>query len=57
MLPIFPDFDKTHRAAAVALSEVRKEARDIGIERREGVRKRVKEMAKDTGESTTREEQ
>ena len=45
---IFPDFNKTNRAAATALSEARQEARDIGIERREGVRKRVKEMTKDT---------
>jgi hypothetical protein len=54
---IFPDFNKTHRSAAIALSEARQEARDVGIERREGVRKRVKEMAKDTGESTTPEQQ
>lgn len=44
----FPDFNKTHRAAATALTEVRQEVRDIGIERREGVRKRVEEMEKDT---------
>ncbi|KAF8799303.1 hypothetical protein BYT27DRAFT_7217897 [Phlegmacium glaucopus] len=52
------EFDKT-RAAATALSEARQEARDMGVERREGVRKRVKEMAKETGkeeESTTREQ-
>jgi hypothetical protein len=46
--PFFPDFNKTHRAAAIALSEARQEARDVGIERREGVRKRVEEMTKDT---------
>jgi len=44
----FPDFNKTHRAAATALSVARQEARDVGIERREGVHKRVKEMTKDT---------
>ena len=43
----FPDFNKSHRAAVTALSEARQEARDIGIERREGMHKRVKEMAKD----------
>ena len=47
IFPFFPDFNKTHRAAATALSEARQEARDVGIERREGVRKRVEEMAKD----------
>ena len=47
-IPFFPDFNKTHRAAVTALSEARQEARDVGIERREGVHKRVKEMAKDT---------
>ena len=48
MFSFFPDFKKTHRAAATALSEARQEARDVGIERRERVHKRVKEMEKDT---------
>lgn len=58
----FPDFNKKHRSAATALSEARQEARDVGIERREEVHRRVKEMAKDIedvkeGESKTLERQ
>ena len=57
----FPDFNKKHRSAATALSEARQEARDVGIERREEVHRRVKEMTKDTedkeGESKTLERQ
>lgn len=45
MFPFSLDLDKIHRATA-ALSEVHLEAQDIGLERREGVRKRVKEMVK-----------
>jgi hypothetical protein len=45
----FLDFNKNHRAAVTALSEARKEARDTGVERREGMRKRVKEMVDRTG--------
>lgn len=61
MFPFSLDLDKTHRAAA-ALSEARREAQDIGVERREGVRKRIKEVVKETGggkqgESTTQEKQ
>ena len=56
------DFNKKHRSAASALSEARQEARDVGIERREEMHKRVKEMAKDNehvkeGESATQERQ
>ena len=58
----FPDFNKKHRSAVTALSEARQEARDVGIERREEVHKRVKEMTRDTervkeGESATPERQ
>jgi len=45
----FLDFNRNHRAAVTALSEARKEARDMGVERREGMRKRVKEMVDQTG--------
>ena len=56
MFSFFLDLDKTHRAAA-ALSEARQEARDIGVERREGMRKRVKEMGGETGEGKEEEEE
>jgi hypothetical protein len=60
MFSFLLDYNKRHRAAATALSEARQEARDMGVERREGVRKRVKEMANGTGtgnESSTPEQQ
>ena len=62
IFPFIPDFNKRHRAAATALSQARQEARDVGVERREGVRNRVKKMAKDTrtckeDERTTPEQQ
>ncbi|KAF8159202.1 hypothetical protein B0H34DRAFT_393877 [Crassisporium funariophilum] len=47
VLPFALDLDKSHRAAASALSQARRDARDMGVERREGVRKRVKEMEVD----------
>lgn len=40
----FVDLDKNHREAASALHQVRNERKEIGPERREGVRKRVREM-------------
>jgi hypothetical protein len=45
---IIPDIYKNHREAASALSQVRQETRQVGVERREGVRRRVKEMAEHT---------
>ncbi|PPR00107.1 hypothetical protein CVT26_008871 [Gymnopilus dilepis] len=40
----FLDLDKNHREAVSALQQVRHERKEIGSERREGVRKRVREM-------------
>ena len=42
---ILPDIHRNHREAVSALSQVRQETRQVGAERREGVRRRVREMA------------
>ncbi|KAF9038666.1 hypothetical protein BJ165DRAFT_1499482 [Panaeolus papilionaceus] len=39
-----PSLDKNHFAAAKALSQARSESREMGAERREGIRNRVKEI-------------
>ena len=39
-----PDIYRNHREAVSALSQVRQETRQVGVERRDGVRRRVKEM-------------
>jgi hypothetical protein len=39
------DFDKRHRAAVTALVQVRCDREEMGAERREGLRKRVREMS------------
>ncbi|KAF8885061.1 hypothetical protein CPB84DRAFT_1964831 [Gymnopilus junonius] len=43
----FIDLDKSHREAVSALQQVRSERNEIGPERREGVRKRVRVMSTD----------
>ena len=48
---ILPDIYKNHREAVSALSQVRQETRQVGTERREGVRRRVREMAEHTADS------
>ena len=39
-----PDIHKNHRAAVSSLVQAREERREVGMERREGVRQRVREM-------------
>ncbi len=39
-----PDIHKNHRAAVSSLVQAREECREVGMERREGVRQRVREM-------------
>ncbi len=41
---LLPDINKNHRVAVSALVEARQERQDIGAERRESVRRRVREM-------------
>jgi len=40
---VVPDLDKTHRKAVAALAQARQE-HEMGAERREGLRQRVKEI-------------
>ncbi|KAF8962391.1 hypothetical protein BDZ97DRAFT_1824852 [Flammula alnicola] len=47
-LPFGLDLDKGHRAAVSALVQVRSEREEMGAERREGMKKRVREMTGDT---------
>jgi len=42
--PFTMDFDKRHREAVSALVQARCDREEMGVERREGLRKRVKEM-------------
>ncbi|PPR05235.1 hypothetical protein CVT24_010341 [Panaeolus cyanescens] len=43
-LTLTPSLDKSHREAAKALSQARSESREMGAERRDGIRKRVRDM-------------
>jgi len=53
---ILPDIYRNHREAVSALSQVRQETRQVGVERREGVRRRVKEMAEHDGVDESKDE-
>ena len=41
---VVPDLDKTHRKAVAALAQARQERYEMGAERRDGLRQRVKEI-------------
>ena len=49
--PFNLDFNKRHREAVSALVQARNEREEMGVDRREGLRKRVKEMEMARGEA------